>query len=243
MKIPAFIKQLAKVCDTESSRYAIGGIKCQSDGQTAQLTATDGRILANVYYTDEGGTPLDVIAGGKQLASLPAAAFKEARGVSFDGQALRHGETVVGLESIDGRFPRFEDVFSIHDEPEGYVAVKLDPAYLKTLCEVAHGVGGEVCKGIVLWVKDAQSCVFGDARSSEGHVARLAIMPLAADAPAGVLTYPARPGMEPIAASQAPSEAALEVGALNAPLTAEPTAATNDEPDTAGITFSVPAIE
>jgi hypothetical protein len=243
MKIPAFIKQLAKVCDTESSRYALGGIKCQSDGQTAQLTATDGRILANVYYTDDEGIPLDVIVGGKQLASLPAAAFKDVRGVSFDGQALRHGGTVVGLESIDGRFPRFEDVFSIHDEPEGYVAVKLDPAFLKTLCELAHGVGGEACKGIVLWVKDAQSCVFGDARSSEGHVARLAIMPLAADAPAGALTYPARPGTELVAVAQTPVHAEAEVAPENAPFTAEPTKATNDETHTAGITFSVPAIE
>lgn len=44
MRIPAFVKQLAKVCDTESSRYALGGIRCQSDGTTAHLTATDGRV-------------------------------------------------------------------------------------------------------------------------------------------------------------------------------------------------------
>lgn len=194
MKIPTFIKQLAKVCDTESSRYALGGIKCQSDGTTAQLTATDGRILANVYFADDDAVPCDVIVEGKQLASVPVAAFKERRGVTFDGHTLRHGGTRADLTPIEGRFPRFEDVFTIHDEPAGYVAVKLDPAYLKTLCELAHGVGGEVCKGVVLWVKDAQSCVFGDARSSEGHVARLAIMPLAADTPAGNLNYPARPG-------------------------------------------------
>jgi hypothetical protein len=194
MKIPAFIKHLVKVCDTKTSRYALGGIKCQSDGTTAQLTATDGRILANVYFADDDATPYEVIVEGKQLASVPAAAFKDKRGVTFDGQTIRHGGTRADLAPIEGRFPRFEDVFTIHDEPDGYVAVKLDPAYLKTLCELAHGVGGEACKGVVLWVKDAQSCVFGDARSSEGHVARLAIMPLAADTPNGPLAFPARPG-------------------------------------------------
>jgi len=194
MRIPAFIKHIAKVCDTESSRYALGGIKCQSDGTTAQLTATDGRILANVYFADDEATPYEVIVDGKQLASVPVAAFKDKRGVTFDGHTLRHGGTRSDLTPIEGRFPRFEDVFTIHDEPEGYVAVKLDPAYLKTLCELAHGVGGETCKGVVLWVKDAQSCVFGAARSSEGHVARLAIMPLAADTPNGPLAFPARPG-------------------------------------------------
>ena len=243
MKIPAFIKQLAKVCDTESIRFALGGIKCQSDGTTAQLTATDGRILATVHYPDEDGSPLDVIVAGKELASMPAAAFKDARGVSFDGRALRHAGTVVDLAPIDGRFPRFEDVFSIHDEPDGYVAVRLDPAYLKTLCDLAHGIGGEVCKGIVLWVKDAQSCVFGEARSGEGHVARLAIMPLAADDPAVSLTYPSRPGTEPIADPQSSPDAEGEAAAADAPTATEAAAPATREPNTAGMAFAVPAIE
>jgi hypothetical protein len=205
MKIPAFVKQLAKVCDSESSRYALGGIKCESDGTTAQLTATDGRILANVYYPDEDEATLDVIVEGKSLAAPPAAAFKDSRGVSLNGTTLRHGGTLAELVPIEGRFPRFEDIFAIHDEPTGYVPVKLDPTYLKTLCELAHGVGGEASKGIVLWVKDAQSCVFGDARSGEGHVARLAIMPLAADDPNWTLAFPPRPGAESAKTASEPS--------------------------------------
>ena len=240
MKIPAFVKQLAKVCDSESSRYALGGIKCESDGKTAQLTATDGRILANVYYPDEDEAALDVIVEGKALAAPPAAAFKDSRGVSLDGTTLRHGGTRAELVPIEGRFPRFEDIFAIHDEPTGYVPVKLDPTYLKTLCELAHGVGGEASKGIVLWVKDAQSCVFGDARSGEGHVARLAIMPLAADDPNWMLAFPPRPGAESAKTASEPSP-----GQTVAPAFASHGTASDDEVqhEPAGAAFAVPDVE
>lgn len=240
MRIPAFVKQLAKVCDTESSRYALGGIRCQSDGTTAQLTATDGRILANVYYPDAGGTVVDVIVEGRLLASTPAAAFKDAPGVSLDGTTLRHGNNRADFTPIEGCFPRYEDVFTIHDDPSGYVPVKLDPAYLKTLCELAHGIGGATSKGIVLWVRDARSCVFADARSGTGHVARLAIMPLAADDAKWSLAYPPRPGAEPVEPVAQPTMHP----------TARPSATPSDSPvpepchrRAAVPTFAVPDIE
>jgi hypothetical protein len=235
MKIPAFIRQLAKVCDTGASRFALGGIKCQSDGKTALLTATDGRILANVYYPDEDATPLDVIVEGRVLASAPAAAFKDSRGVTLDGGTLRHGDTRANVTPIDGRFPRFEDVFTIHDDATGYVPVKVDPAYLRTLCELAQGVGGTASKGIVLWVKDAQSCVFADARSGEGHVARLAIMPLAADG----LAYPPRPESRSVELTEAEPR---KVGPPSAGFREE----TSGEPAVsrpAGIGCAVPDVE
>jgi hypothetical protein len=241
MKIPAFIKQLAKVCDTEASRFALGGIKCQSDGKTAQLTATDGRILANVYYPDADATALDVIVEGRLLASAPAAAFKDTRGVTLDGGTLLHGGTRADVTPVEGRFPRYEDIFTIHDDDAtDYVPVKLDPAYLKTLCELAHAVGGTTSKGIVLWVKDAQSCVFADARSGEGHVARLAIMPLAADDPKWRLTYPPRP-VEKSAETNADSMT-REAGS---PLAGDRETPTDDTGCTApaGIGCAVPDVE
>jgi hypothetical protein len=240
MKIPAFVKQMAKVCDTESSRYALGGIKCQSDGRTAQLTATDGRILASVYFPDEDRAALNVIVEGRLLASAPAASFKDAKGVRFDGQTLRHGGTRADVTPIEGRFPRFEDIFTIHDDAAGYVPVKLDPAYLKTLCELAHGVGGEMSKGIVLWIKDAQSCVFADARSGEGHVARLAIMPLASDDPKWPLAYPLRPSAESVqSADESPSCEPISPSAASCEM---PTDGADCVQPT-GIAFAVPGIE
>lgn len=208
MRIPAFIKQLVKFCDSESSRYALGGVKCESDGVTAKLTATDGRILATVSYPDDHSKKMDVIVDAKQLAAPPAAAFKAVRECDqphFDGKRLEYGSTATSPSIIDGRFPEYEDVFSIHAKPEGYVAVRLDPAYLKTLCELAMSVRNEQTKGVTLFMKDAQSCVFGYAQNHE-TVARLAIMPLAADSEEGH-TFPARPG----AAEEADAAAAESV--------------------------------
>jgi hypothetical protein len=197
MKLYSWIKQLAKVCDTESSRYALGGIECKSDGVTAQLTATDGRILATVRYPEDGdGTEakMDCIVDGKALASPPAAAFKALRPhlmPHYNGTSLAYGGTTTSPPVIDGRFPRYEDLFTIHDEPDGYVAVKLDPAYLKTLCELAHAMTDGTFKGLTLFVKDSQSCVFATCRNADA-VARMAIMPLACDDENWKPQFPAR---------------------------------------------------
>lgn len=206
MKIPAFIKALVKFCDSESSRYALGGVKCESDGVTAKLTATDGRILATVSYADDHSKPMDVIVDAKQLAAPPAAAFKSVRDSDlphFDGETLKYGGTTTSPTLIDGRFPRYEELFTIHDDASGYVAVRLDPSYLRTLCDLAVPVGTEQSKGITLFVKDATSCVFGYARNHD-TVARLAIMPLSAD---DGNQFPPRPGTAPAAEKPAAESA------------------------------------
>lgn len=210
MKIPAFIKALAKFCDSESSRYALGGVKCESDGVTAKLTASDGRILATISYSDDHSKKMDVIVEGKALAAPPAAAFKAVRDGEqphFDGECLKYGSTATNPPLIDGRFPRYEELFTIHDDASGYVAVRLDPVYLRTLCDLASVVGGESSKGITLFVKDAKSCVFGYARNLD-TVARLAIMPLALDGKEG-WEFPARPGAE-VAAENPAAESVVE---------------------------------
>lgn len=201
MRIPSFIKQLASICDTASSRYALAGIECKSDGVTAKLTATDGRILASVHYPDDDSKKFDAIVDGKQLSAIPATAYrgkKESEKPVFDGTTLRYGGTTTTPTLIDGKFPRYEDVFdAIHDATTGYTVVKLDPVYLRTLCDLASVVGGQFNKGVTLFVKDATSCVFGYASSAEGYTARLAIMPLAADDPEKEHQFPPRPGEQP----------------------------------------------
>jgi hypothetical protein len=201
MKIPAFIKRLAKVCDMESSRYALGGIKCESDGKIARLTATDGRILATVHWKDDDPAEVDMIADARQLSSLPAKAFLHPKGVQFDGSTLRAvvgtDKTAAPVEAVDGRFPDCEKVMHIHDSQDGYVGVQLDAELLGKLCDLAHDMNSDpkTC-GITLFVKDAQSCVFGTTTSTDGHVARFAIMPRACDDPSVKYEYPARPGAE-----------------------------------------------
>lgn len=198
MKIPAFIKQLVKFCDNEASRYALGSIEAKSLNGVAQLTATDGRMMANVYWQDDGPA-MDVLVNGKQLASPPPAAFK-GRGVDFDGSLLAYSGAVITPEPCDGKFPRYEDIYdAIHDKPEGYVAVKLDASMLRVLADMAGAVSAGTLKpSVCIWVKDTQSAVFAAAHSAGGtYTARLVQMPLAAD-DITEYGYPPRPGEQPV---------------------------------------------
>jgi hypothetical protein len=202
MKIPPFIKQLAKVCDHEQSRYALGGIKCEADGTTAKLTATDGRILATIHYPDDHEA-VDAIADTKEFARAPAALWKKGPPPRFNGKALCVGQDSTPVDTIDGKFPRYEDIFTIYNKPDGYVAVNLDAALLRKLCDLSNAMNDDrhKGKGITLFVKDAKSCVFGTTQSEDGkHIARLAIMPLAADDEGYKHAFPARPGAEPAVA-------------------------------------------
>jgi hypothetical protein len=195
MKIPAFIKQLAKCCDPEQARYALGCIKCVSDGKTASMTATDGRILASVHWKDDDGIALDSLADAKELSSPPVKAFSHPLGVRFDGDEFRGGVSGSVTLNTSGRFPDYEKVMTIHASPKGYVSVNLDASLLGKLCALSHAMNDDRYKhkGITLFVKDSQSCVFASTLGEDGHVARFAIMPLAADDEAAP-TFPPRPG-------------------------------------------------
>lgn len=237
MKIPLFIKALARICDKESSGYALGGIECKSDGTTATLAASDGRILAAVHYPDEDGNKFEAIVAAKALSTGPAAIYKQ--GVHYDGKCVASGKEKVEVTPLDGRFPDCEKVFTIHDSPDGYATVTLDAELLGKLCALADGMNdkGEQ-RGITLYVKDAKSCVFAAARSQDGHVARLAIMPRAVDDKDWKPEFPARPGAEPPAAESkkrgkkapAPVPECLDDDAIAEAVTREPEPIGADDP-------------
>lgn len=231
MKIPVFIKALARICDKEQSRYALGGIECKSDGEIAQLTATDGRILATVHYPDEGGPVFTAIAPAKELSNGNAAVYKA--GVTYDGKYVRSGKDKQEVTVIDGaRFPRYESIFTIHSDPQGYIPVKLDAALLRKLCDLSDAMNdSDETRGITLYVKDGQSCVFGATEGKNGEVARLAIMPRAPDGKYEEPPFPPRPGEEPAVAESgkkrkakapAPPPETLDDDAIAEAVTREP---------------------
>jgi len=221
MKIPVFIKALVRICDKESSRYALGGIECKSDGTTAQLTATDGRILATVHYEDEDGKAFTAIAPAKELSNGPAATYKA--GVRYDGKQLRSGNSRSDIEPIDGKFPKYEPLFTIHDAPDGYVSVQLDATLLRKLCDLSDAINDGPTRGIKLYVKDGTSCVFGATRGENGEVARLAIMPLATDGNYKTPPFPARPGAESVdEEAPAPPPETLDDDAIAEAVSREP---------------------
>lgn len=193
MKIPMFIKRIAKVCDSSNGRYSLSGIKCESDGTTAKLTATDGRVLACVHWHDSDAIEMDVIADAKQLSKHSAQAFRHSLGVRFDGESLRGGASGA-VEHVGDRFPDYERI--LPDTLDGYVGVRLDATLLRKLCDLSIDMNDDdVRKGITLFVKDHTSCVFGTTVSDEGHVARFAIMPRASDDMERKPEWPERPGV------------------------------------------------
>jgi hypothetical protein len=270
MRIPAFIKQLAKFCDADSARFALGGVQCTSDGKVEQLTATDGHVLANVWCYSEDRDTVSAIADGKVLSSPPVAAFK--RPVRFDGKTLQYGGSFTTVEPIEGRFPRYEDVFDpIHEDESGYVSVKLDGELLRKLADLAAAMSDDSqTKGITLFVKDATSAVYASCNGADGYIARMAIMPRASDA-AEPHNFPPRPGEQPVETPQPKAKGVtrtecntVPAEGVRAPRTTvsattgvvEPpapppemldddaiAAAVTREPECVGMAFSVPDIE
>jgi hypothetical protein len=193
MKIPKFIKQLAKFCGGQGGVFDC--IRCKSDGPTASMAASDGRILASVHWQNDDGIALDSLAAAKELSSPPVKAFSHPQGVRFDGEKFWGG--VEGTVTIDesGRYPDIERVMHIHDKPEGYVSVRVDAARLGKLCALSHAMNDDPCNGggLTLFVKDWESCVYAATTGEDGYVARFAIMPLVGDSTAPPV-FPPRPG-------------------------------------------------
>lgn len=199
MKLPPFIKQLAKFCSGNSGGYATSCIAAERNGDgIARLTATDGTILASVHWEDEpDGPEMDALVYGPELADVPAAAFKGKPSAlpRFDGETLAcDGKTTTPAPCTNLRFPQYEGAYRIYDEADGYQAVRVDPKRLKVLCELAVAMsGGSQDPGVLtLWINGPEGFVFGSAKSPSGHVARLALAPLAKDDDADY-QFPERP--------------------------------------------------
>ncbi|MCX7429660.1 MAG: hypothetical protein NTY17_01405, partial [Planctomycetia bacterium] len=113
-EIPPFIKAIVGCTDTESSRYSLGGVKCESAENVSIITVTDGRKLLNVSYGDECD-PVDCIIEAKPLTKAYTAAAVKGRNTVFevvDGKAMVVGGAGAATAPlIDGKFPRWRDVF------------------------------------------------------------------------------------------------------------------------------------
>ncbi len=231
MKIPAFIKSLCKLCDTESSRYALGGVKCEAGLHASAMTATDGKLLASVSFPDQNEDAFDLIVAGKDMARAYAAHVSRIGGDDTCVVLEPRGKevTIAGgkgstlVAPIDGRFPNYRQVLptggagpadkhspDLHD---GYVSVMLDPAMLGKLCDLYVEAAGRKpaagLKGMTLWVKDSESAVYLSAAyhpDGTEYVIRAAIMPLAADGPGKAAVYPTaydKPATDPTATIRA----------------------------------------
>jgi hypothetical protein len=202
IRLPKFIRSIVGCSDANSSRYALGGVNVEAWDGVANLTATDGRILVNVSYgvegtfgeatRDESGrlVPPSAIVNGKDFAkafgSVAKAKCDETIEMSSlpgnDGKAKpvamvagKKSAVPMVAEVVEGRFPRWRDVFPAM-EPK--FSIRLDCELLATLCKVFSEAGASRA---TFHFTDAQSAVRIDAVAPTGEVIRAVAMPVATE--------------------------------------------------------------
>lgn len=134
--------------DTESSRYALGGVLFEFALNEVILVATDGRRLAKVSITGEG-VPYE---GG--LIIVPTPAVKQVLkslpdegtvGIYYDGNVLSFqvGDNRIGTKLVEGKFPRWRDVI-----PQPELTASLHSEVLRDSMRQAMVAAGEESRGV-----------------------------------------------------------------------------------------------
>jgi DNA polymerase-3 subunit beta len=155
--------------DTESSRYALGGVLIDVTDGNPTWVATDGRRLSCVETeTDQAVDDSQTIVPAKALGIVAAMAHGDGSvQIEANKSEVRFtldGATVTA-RLVEGKFPRWRDVVG---EPEGDATV-LEVAELLTSVEAAAVVTSEASKGVELtWTADTlvisgQSAEYGQS--------------------------------------------------------------------------------
>ena len=179
MRLPVFIKAIIGCADTESSRYSLGGVRCESADNVSLITVTDGRKLLNVSYGDECD-PVDCIIEAKPLTKAYAAASVKGRNTVFevvDGKAMVVGGAGAATAPLlDGKFPRWRDVFG---DTSGHKQIGVKPELLIDVLSVFKAAGVE---GVRVYIGDAESAIYFAGNAPTGEVIRAVLMPMSIDA-------------------------------------------------------------
>jgi DNA polymerase-3 subunit beta len=105
--------------DTESTRYALGGVLMELDAQQLTLAATDSRRLAFIKTNcaahgsvkEEAGRP---VVPSKAMALIEKSIHDDAQEVHLAIHAhhvlVRSGLSMIYARLVEGRFPRYQDV-------------------------------------------------------------------------------------------------------------------------------------
>jgi hypothetical protein len=178
MRLPSFIKAIVGCTDAESSRYSLGGVKCESAENVSIITVTDGRKLLSVSYGDECD-PVDCIIEAKPLTKAYTAAAVKGRNTVFevvDGKAMVVGGAGAATAPlIDGKFPRWRDVFG---DTSAHKQIGVKPELLIDLLAVFKAAGVE---GVRVYVGDAENALYFAGTAPTGEVLRAVLMPMSLD--------------------------------------------------------------
>jgi len=111
--------------DTESTRYALGGVLLELSGESLTLAATDSRRLA-VYHTtcsahgsvsEEVGQP---VIPAKAMSLIEKSIHDDDQEVHISVRQndvlIRSGSSTIYARLVEGRFPKYQDVIPPHTE-------------------------------------------------------------------------------------------------------------------------------
>jgi len=143
------IKRTAFACDLQSTRYALAGVLCENDGARLTLVGTDGRRLAQQVIACEG-----VPVGFQPV--VPARALRLIEKNINDGDTVNlcfHKQNSISMWSgraeirsrlVEGRFPRYQDVFPAGVE----IAIPLNVGLFLAAVEQASIVTTQESRGV-----------------------------------------------------------------------------------------------
>ena len=170
------VKRTVFATDSESSRYALGGVLVELSGSSVIAVGTDGRRLAKMEgpAVATGGSPADVQpivpARAMQLIErcLGGADIPVHMAVHPSEILVKTGPTTISARLVEGRFPRWRDVFP--ERPEAMKVTLLTGPLLAAVRQAAI-VTSEQSKGVDFSFEAGQLVLSG--RSAESGESRI----------------------------------------------------------------------
>lgn len=153
---------LARCCDCESSRYALGGIHFERVGDKISAVATDGAVMALVTIPDGSGAFQngDVRLSGEDIQAL-CDVNKGCKQVDVHdvGNSLgvpnhlndAQNLVKVALTQVEGRFPRWRDVIPPLADSTKYRRLKISTKRLMSIARFAESSKDD-CDSVHLFV-------------------------------------------------------------------------------------------
>jgi DNA polymerase-3 subunit beta len=154
------IRRTMFATDVESTRYALGGVLVELTPESITLVGTDGRRLARMTAVADtenapeapGGSPVVPVKALKLLERNLDDKDPPVHLAIQSGAAVlvRTERAVIYSRLVEGRFPRYQDVFPSHVE----VKVPLEAGPLKLVVEQASIVTSEESRGVDFQFRD-----------------------------------------------------------------------------------------
>jgi DNA polymerase-3 subunit beta len=148
------IRRTIFATDVESTRYALGGVLVELTPESIAMVGTDGRRLARMSSSAEveenppapGGTPVIPVKALKLIERNLDDHDPPAHITIQSGSAvlIRTAQAVIYSRLVEGRFPRYQDVFPTSVD----VKVPLEVGPLRLAVEQASIVTSEESRGV-----------------------------------------------------------------------------------------------